>query len=49
MLLDQTNSHCRTTYFRIILFVLEEQVFDQNKPFSISPVHSTGVFIMARV
>ena len=48
MLLDQTNSHYRTTHFRIISTVLEGKILDQNILFSISPVHLTGVFILAR-
>jgi hypothetical protein len=48
MLLDQTNSYCRTTHFRIIAAILEEQTLDQNNIFSISPVQPTGVFILAR-
>ena len=49
MLLDQTNSHGRTTHFRIMCTDLEEQIIDQNNLCSISPVYSAGVFILARV
>ncbi len=49
MLLDQTNSHCRTTHFWIMFTDLEEQIVDQNNLYPISPVHSAGVFILAQV
>ena len=49
MLLDQTNSHYRTTHFRIISMILEGKILDQINSILISPVHKTGVFILARV